>query len=62
MYHFLHGIFLGDLFAFWLETESAGISLGLLQMHPAFPDWQKNIKSEKKKTFFNSNVSDCIFF
>lgn len=38
MYHFPHGIFLSDLFVFWFETESAGISLELPQMHPAYPD------------------------
>lgn len=61
MYHFLRGTFLSDLFVFWLETKSAGISLELLQMRPTCPDWQNN-KLRIRNSFLNYNVIDFFFF
>lgn len=49
MYRFLHGTFLDDLSVFWLKSESAGISLGSLQMRPPCPDWQNKTKPPKKQ-------------
>lgn len=61
MHHFLRGTFLSDLFVFWLETKSAGISLELLQMRPTCPDWQNN-KLRIRNSFLNYNVNDFFFF